>query len=487
MKSKIKINKSKYFSFLQCTKKLYLDLNTNTQIRTNNLNRSLNKNVMTDYVKDYFASIPEYNLKQIYNTDEFLDNVNNNCDFISFGLNLKFDDLSIKYDVITKIDNTINIYLIKSAIYAKSYYIKELSLQKYLISKLTDVSSVSNLILINNNYEFTKNDIDLDEYLNIIECESRIDNDDLIEVENNLKNIRKEISKIKTPEIEIGSHCKNPYQCNYFDYCRTNMPYFHVEQIPNQSKDQKHKINLLGVKDIAKLPEINWLSEIQNRIINSVKNSEEYINSNLRTSLSKLKYPLYFMDFETIISPLPIFLNSFPFQPLPCMWSLHKLDNKEENLSYYNFYDFSGNDPRRDFIIKLIDNLGNSGDILIYSDYEKRILNKIIESYPELKNDIENIISRCVDMLKLVKENYYHPGFKGSFSLKSVSRILPEGDIYNSEYVNSGDDASRVLMQLITGNIDKELIPIYKQELLKYAEKDTLSLVNLYNHLISVA
>ena len=472
---------------MQCTKKLYLDLNTDTQIRTNNLNRSLNKNVMTDYVKDYFANIPKYNLKHIYNTDEFLDNIHNNTDFIAFGLNLKFDDISIKYDVITKIDNIINIYLIKSAIYTKSYYIKELSLQKYLISKLTDLPSVSNLILINNNYKFTKNNIDLDQYLNIIECESRIDNDDLIEVENNLKNIRKEISKIKTPEIEIGSHCKNPYQCNYFDYCRTNMPYFHVEQIPNQSKDQKQKINILGVKDIAKLPEINWLSEIQNRIINSVKNSEEYINSNLRTSLSKLKYPLYFMDFETIISPLPIFLNSFPFQPLPCMWSLHKLDNKEENLSYYNFYDFSGNDPRKDFIIKLIDNLGNSGDILIYSDYEKRILNKIIASYPELKNDIENIISRCVDMLKLVKENYYHPGFKGSFSLKSVSKILPEGDIYNSEYVNSGDDASRVLMQLITGKIDKELIPIYKQELLKYAEKDTLSLVNLYNHLISVA
>ncbi len=154
---------------------------------------------------------------------------------------------------------------------------------------------------------------------------------------------------------------------------------------------------------------------------------------------------------------------------------------------HVHFYDFSGNDPRKDFIIKLIDTLGDSGDILIYSDYEIRILKKIISSYPEMKNNIENIILRCVDMLKLVKENYYHPGFKGSFSLKSVSKILPEGDIYNSEYVNSGDDASRVLMQLITGKIDKELIPIYKQELLKYAEKDTLSLVNLYNHLNSVA
>ena len=67
---------------------------------------------MTDYVIDYFASIPQYNLKKIYNTDEFLDNVHNNTDFIAFDLNLKFDDLSIKYDVVTKIDNIIYIYLI---------------------------------------------------------------------------------------------------------------------------------------------------------------------------------------------------------------------------------------------------------------------------------------------------------------------------------------------------------------------------------------
>ena len=473
---------------MQCSKKLYLDLNTDIKPWINNLNRSLTKDLMMDYVKDYFESnLDNTNLKQVFDTDAFLDNVNNDNNFISFGLNLKFDDLSIKYDVITKIGNVINIYLVKSAIYTKSYYIKELSLQKYLISKLTDVPNISNLILINNDYKFTKSDIDLDEYLNIVECESRINNEDIIEVENNLKNIRKEIIKIRIPEIEIGSHCKNPYQCNYFDNCRIDMPYYHVEQIPNQSKDQKQKINALGIKDIAKLPEINWLSDIQNRTITSVRNSKEYIKPTLGLSLAKLKYPLFFMDFETIISPLPIFLKSFPFEPLPCMWSLHILDGKGDNLSYYNFYDFSGNDPRKDFIIKLIDILGDSGDILIYSDYEKRILHQIILSYPELKNDIENIISRCVDMLKLVKENYYHPGFKGSFSLKSVSKILPDGDIYNSEYVNSGDDASRVLMQLITGKIEKKSIPIYEQELLSYAEKDTLSLVNLYNHLKSVS
>ena len=64
---------------------------------------------------------------------------------------------------------------------------------------------------------------------------------------------------------------------------------------------------------------------------------------------------------------------------------------------------------------------------------------------------------------------------------------LSSGSQSDESSTRGSDDASRVLMQLITGKIDKELIPIYKQELLKYAEKDTLSLVNLYNHLISVA
>ena len=55
-----------------------------------------------DYVKDYFVTkLRNINLKQVFDKDEFLDNVKNDNNFISFGLNLKFDDLSIKYDVIT--------------------------------------------------------------------------------------------------------------------------------------------------------------------------------------------------------------------------------------------------------------------------------------------------------------------------------------------------------------------------------------------------
>ncbi len=55
------------------------------------------------------------------------------------------------------------------------------------------------------------------------------------------------------------------------------------------------------------------------------------------------------------------------------------------------------------------------------------------------------------------------------------------------EFVNSGDDASRVLIDLITNNIETNQRTQIENDLLKYAEKDTLNLVDLYKHLKSVS
>ena len=58
---------------------------------------------------------------------------------------------------------------------------------------------------------------------------------------------------------------------------------------------------------------------------------------------------------------------------------------------------------------------------------------------------------------------------------------------YDLEFVNSGDDASRVLIDLITDNTDTIKRKQIEKDLLNYAEKDTLNLVDLYKHLKSVS
>ena len=70
---------------------------------------------------------------------------------------------------------------------------------------------------------------------------------------------------------------------------------------------------------------------------------------------------------------------------------------------------------------------------------------------------------------------------------QNANVILTKENMYDLEFVNSGDDASRVLIDLITNKINSGQRKQIELDLLKYAEKDTLNLVDLYKHLKSVS
>ena len=450
---------------------------------------------MLDFSFDYFNQKYQDLYAKLNHTDNIKESISNNSPFYILGSKFSNDDLNLNFDVILFENNILNIFLIKSAIYPKKYYIRELSLQKFLLNNLLDVEIKTHLILVNKDYEFSKNEVDVSKYLNFVECTAKVDELNSEEIALNLNKIKKDFKSKKAPDIPIGNHCKNPYQCNYFDHCRSGLPDYHIEQIPNQTKDLKESLRNLEIIDIKKLTDLEEFTPLQKRIIESVKNSKEFIGEELKDIMNSFAYPLYFLDFETNISPYKIFPDTKPFEPIPCMWSLHtekqmgvQIQGMYENKVYYDrFYKFTGEDPRREFIEKLIESVGESGTIFIYSDFEIRIFKKIAIMFPEYKHQIDLIINRCVDLLKITRNNYYHPKFKGSFSLKSVSKILTEENKYDLEFVNSGDDASRVLIDLITNKTDINQRKQIEDDLLKYAEKDTLNLIDLYKHLKSVS
>ena len=52
--------------------------------------------------------------------------------------------------------------------------------------------------------------------------------------------------------------------------------------------------------------------------------------------------------------------------------------------------------------------------------------------YPEFSDDIEEIILRIVDLKVFIENNYYHPDFQGSYSLKKVlPALLPNEKKYS--------------------------------------------------------
>jgi hypothetical protein len=87
-----------------------------------------------------------------------------------------------------------------------------------------------------------------------------------------------------------------------------------------------------------------------------------------------VKYPLYFLDFETTNPAVPMFINTRPFQQICFQYSLHWVTEElgpltpEELVQHREFLaDGSCCDPRPALIYQLIQDLGSEGSILVYT------------------------------------------------------------------------------------------------------------------------
>ena len=140
-------------------------------------------------------------------------------------------------------------------------------------------------------------------------------------------------------------------------------------------------------------------------------------------------------------------------------------------------------DPRPGLAGFLADQLDGSETLVAYhASFEQSIISRLsafcsTENAEKLKRANQSF----VDLLPLVRNNVYHPNFKGKFNLKQVvSALLPELDYANLP-VRRGDDASRLLEALLMGSVS-ETSPDYKSlrtALLDYCERDTWVMVQL--------
>lgn len=201
------------------------------------------------------------------------------------------------------------------------------------------------------------------------------------------------------------------------------------------------------IKDLSDGDLNGAYSSRQSIIIDKIKSNDidEEINLNLRSRLNDLKLPLHFIDFEIARLPIPTCLGMKPYQLIPFQFSIHHI-NSENHITHKQYINLDkGNLPILDFIDSLIQYLEiDEGKIIHYSPFEASVLNEIVTflSYSDADNDsrinsIEKIISRCVDLQKIIVDNYYHPKTLGSNSIKDVlPAILSTSQFLKSKYAN---------------------------------------------------
>ena len=82
-------------------------------------------------------------------------------------------------------------------------------------------------------------------------------------------------------------------------------------------------------------------------------------------------------------------------------------------MNHYWFLNNTADDPRESFIVSLLEALPPEGSILTYSSYEKQMITRLAQAFPGYQGRLLALLDREVDLLKLIRDNYYHPEFHG--------------------------------------------------------------------------
>jgi predicted RecB family nuclease len=294
------------------------------------------------------------------------------------------------------------------------------------------------------------------------------------------------ISSETMPDIKIGPHCEKPYDCQYFDYCSKDRPVDWIQNLPGFGLKKVSELESRGVIGISDIGSTEQLNELQNRAVESTVSKTPWVSDRLPEVLSGIEYPMRFIDFETAGPTVPLYTATSPREVIPFQWSCHTLDS-DRNLDHSEYLAGGDSDPRREFVESLLRAVGSEGPVLVYSVYEKTTLRRLASLFPDLSLQIDDLIARFVDLMTLVKENYYHPGFKGSFSIKRVLPVMVPGYDYSDLAIGEGETASSTFVDIVEGRIDEDQLDNVQFDLLEYCKRDTEAMVRIWQRLESIA
>jgi len=373
---------------------------------------------------------------------------------------------------------------VKSTTDVKDHHLDDLGIQYRIVSRSgLDVASAC-LAHINRSYVFDGGSIEVRRLFKVRNLTRRVERLQP-KLTFQLRSQFTVLSMPKAPDIAPGRQCSDPVTCEFFDRCNFPRPNDHIGYLPRIHASVMDELEELGIDSIRDVPEDFELTEIQRRAATCVQTGEPWYDiDGLKAAMAGLRYPLFFMDFETVNPAIPRFAGMRPYDHLPFQWSVHLQKESGAELEHYEFLSMDGDDPRCKFITSLCQALGESGSIVVYNAaFESQRLSEFAAWLPRFADQIDKIQSRLWDLLPVVRNHVYHPAFGGLFSLKVVLPALVPEMTYEGMDVAEGSEAGLAWESLVRGGLDCHECDKTRNGLLDYCRQDTLALVKLVTRL----
>jgi hypothetical protein len=280
------------------------------------------------------------------------------------------------------------------------------------------------------------------------------------------------------PEVPVGQHCNQPYECPFIDFCWPNDTRYPIAGLGGSKKKLGVWV-MDGYCDICDVPSWEISAENQLRIHRVTLSGEPELLPDACKFTETLAYPRFYLDFETAGPAIPVWPGTRPYQVLPFQWSCH-IERAPGVMEHTEFLDLSGEPPMRPLAEQLISDLESAGPVLMYTSYERGVIEGLAAMFPDLALALLGIVDRLVDLHPVTKASYYHPDMLGSWSIKAVlPTIAPDMDYARLEGIQEGNAASAAYLEAIDPQTTPERKEEIRKELLKYCKHDTEAMVRL--------
>jgi hypothetical protein len=371
-----------------------------------------------------------------------------------------------------------DLYEVKSTGSVKDVHLDDVAFQTWVVRGAGIKLRRAHLVHLDTSY-VRGDELEIERLFTLVEL-TRKTTERMAEVPARVRSLQAVKALGAAPEVAIGPHCSDPYDCALVEHCWAEVPDESVLTLRRGGR-KGWELWRQGVRELSEIPAAFSLNRTQRVQVEAARTREPQVDRvGLRSFLDRLEYPLHYLDFETFMSAVPPYRGTRPYQQIPFQFSLFVVDGPDATPREVAFLAEGDSDPRPSWLAALEASIGPTGSIVAYRDsFERGRIAEAVLGDPRLEAWADSLNPRFVDLLvPFERFHYYHPDQLGSASLKAVLPILGERG-YDELEIREGDLASREYLRSISAGTSAEERETIRRALLDYCARDTEGMIEI--------
>ncbi len=374
---------------------------------------------------------------------------------VIYEATFQYDRVLILLDILAKENGKWNAYEVKSSLKISETYLLDAVLQYYVLRNSGIEIDKFFLVHLNPDYVFDEK-LEIDQLFTFVDVTAEIQEKQTF-IQEQIAVEKEAIALKKSPPIEIGVQCNNPYPCDFIGLCWKKVPEKSVFDLVFLSENEKFERYHAGQKTIGVLNAENFTDEnLKKEIISRQQDKAFFDRRKFAAAMNGLNESVSFLGFLGNRVAIPQWKSYKPFDFVPIAVTV--LDSKN-NAGQHYFNASPESNPDKEFIAFLKSTLETAGNIVVFDKGRFALqLDQLIFRNPQHKESLRRLQHKIFDLKTLILDfTYFNPQFSKELEHLDLYKILPNGDNPKPEYHSDALAINAYLKQPVSEMTTREM------------------------------